>query len=171
MMLASQGLHSAGAGNAAAAPDEDDFIEIKSVVLAKLTLAVGKDPSTATDRDWFVAAALGLARYELRAFSEAWEAKASEKACWGEAKGIAEVFALRDALLLHDQFETKRRARFVGSKPEYKRRLDGLRRIFPDSFEQLDCVRQTPDKLDSFREAFRREVTGVEPQVVIDAEF
>jgi len=38
--------------------DEDEFADIKRVVLAKLTLAVGKDPSTATDRDWFVAAAL-----------------------------------------------------------------------------------------------------------------
>src|SRR3954449_8349905 len=38
--------------------DEAQFADIKSVVLAKLTLAVGKDPSSATDRDWFVAAAL-----------------------------------------------------------------------------------------------------------------
>src|SRR5262249_51140014 len=38
--------------------DEENFDEIKSEVLAKLTLSVGKDPSTATDRDWFVAAAL-----------------------------------------------------------------------------------------------------------------
>ena len=44
--------------NAAVLVDEDEFADIKSVVLAKLTLAVGKDPSTATDRDWFVAAAL-----------------------------------------------------------------------------------------------------------------
>src|SRR5437763_1657323 len=36
------------------------FDEIKSVVLAKLTLTVGKDPSAATDRDWFVAAALAV---------------------------------------------------------------------------------------------------------------
>jgi glycogen phosphorylase len=40
------------------ASDEDDIAEIKSTVLAKLTLAVGKDPARATDRDWFVAAAL-----------------------------------------------------------------------------------------------------------------
>src|SRR5712671_2935879 len=40
------------------ASDEDDIAEIKSAVLAKLTLAVGKDPAAATDRDWFVAAAL-----------------------------------------------------------------------------------------------------------------
>src|SRR5437764_8747819 len=43
---------------AAAPPDEDQLDEIKAAVLAKLTLAVGKDPATATDRDWFVAAAL-----------------------------------------------------------------------------------------------------------------
>src|SRR5262249_4839345 len=40
--------------------NEDDVNEIKSAVLAKLTLAVGKDPSAATDRDWFVAAALAV---------------------------------------------------------------------------------------------------------------
>src|ERR1700730_17098668 len=38
------------------ASDEDDIAEIKSAVLAKLTLAVGKDAAAATDRDWFVAA-------------------------------------------------------------------------------------------------------------------
>src|SRR5690349_24376961 len=38
--------------------DEQAFVELKSAVLAKLTLAVGKDPGSATDRDWFVAAAL-----------------------------------------------------------------------------------------------------------------
>jgi starch phosphorylase len=36
---------------------EQDFEDIKRTVLAKLTLAVGTDPSAATDRDWFVAAA------------------------------------------------------------------------------------------------------------------
>src|SRR6516165_1562514 len=47
-----------------AAPDtesqsrERDIAEIKSAILAKLTLAVGKDPAYATNRDWFVAAAL-----------------------------------------------------------------------------------------------------------------
>src|ERR1700745_1102407 len=35
----------------------DDF---KATILAKLTLAVGKDAATATDRDWFVATALAL---------------------------------------------------------------------------------------------------------------
>jgi glycogen phosphorylase len=40
------------------ASDEDDIAEIKSAVVAKVTLAVGKDPAAATDRDWFVAAAL-----------------------------------------------------------------------------------------------------------------
>src|SRR3954470_6059673 len=38
--------------------DEAVFNEIKSVVLAKLTLGVGKEASAASDRDWFVAAAL-----------------------------------------------------------------------------------------------------------------
>jgi starch phosphorylase len=37
--------------------DVDDF---KATLLAKLTLAVGKDAATATDRDWFVATALAL---------------------------------------------------------------------------------------------------------------
>ena len=40
------------------APHEHDIAEIKSTILAKLTLVVGKDPAEATDRDWFVAAAL-----------------------------------------------------------------------------------------------------------------
>jgi starch phosphorylase len=37
-----------------------DIGEVKSAVLAKLALAVGKDPSMATDRDWFVATALAV---------------------------------------------------------------------------------------------------------------
>src|SRR5262245_26868031 len=37
--------------------DEDDLAEFKSAVLAKLALVVGKDASSATDRDWFVATA------------------------------------------------------------------------------------------------------------------
>ncbi len=41
-------------------PDETDIAEIKSAVLAKLTLAVGKDATAATDRDWYVAAALAI---------------------------------------------------------------------------------------------------------------
>src|SRR5258705_11983665 len=40
------------------ARDEEDFVAIKSAALAKLTLSVGKDPASATDRDWFVAPAL-----------------------------------------------------------------------------------------------------------------
>jgi starch phosphorylase len=42
----------------AVVPDEADLAEIKSAVLAKLALEVGKDARSATDRDWFVAAAL-----------------------------------------------------------------------------------------------------------------
>jgi hypothetical protein len=37
--------------------DEDELAEFKSAVLAKLALVVGKDASSATDRDWFVATA------------------------------------------------------------------------------------------------------------------
>src|SRR5262245_44257295 len=33
--------------------DEDEFVEFKSSVLGKLALVVGKNASSATDRDWF----------------------------------------------------------------------------------------------------------------------
>jgi starch phosphorylase len=36
---------------------DEELAEFKSAVLAKLALEVGKDPATATDRDWFVATA------------------------------------------------------------------------------------------------------------------
>src|SRR5258705_11088191 len=39
---------------------DQDVEEFKATVLAKLTLAVGKDAATATDRDWFVATALAV---------------------------------------------------------------------------------------------------------------
>jgi glucan phosphorylase len=39
---------------------DDDLDEIKGAVLAKLALDLGKDASVATDRDWFVAAALTI---------------------------------------------------------------------------------------------------------------
>jgi glycogen phosphorylase len=39
---------------------ETDVREFEATVLAKLTLAVGKDAGAATDRDWFVATALAL---------------------------------------------------------------------------------------------------------------
>jgi len=46
---------------AAIAPTKnDDLDQIKEAVLAKLALDLGKHPSVATDRDWFVAAALTL---------------------------------------------------------------------------------------------------------------
>src|SRR5947207_4225037 len=56
--------HTAG-GNlpehpAVAPAGDDDFDEVKSAVLAKLALDLGKDASVATDRDWFVAAALTI---------------------------------------------------------------------------------------------------------------
>jgi starch phosphorylase len=41
-------------------PEADRLDEIKSAVLAKLALDLGKDASVATDRDWFVAAALTI---------------------------------------------------------------------------------------------------------------
>ena len=45
----------------ATAPSRDDDLEeIKSTVLAKLVLDLGKDASVATERDWFVAAALAI---------------------------------------------------------------------------------------------------------------
>jgi starch phosphorylase len=40
--------------------ENGDIDEIKSAVLAKLALELGKDASVATDRDWFVAAALTI---------------------------------------------------------------------------------------------------------------
>ena len=44
--------------NDATAWTDADVDQVKSAVLAKLALAVGKDPSSATERDWFVATAL-----------------------------------------------------------------------------------------------------------------
>jgi starch phosphorylase len=43
-----------------APPSEETVRELRDAVLAKLALSVGKDPVAATDRDWFVAAALAL---------------------------------------------------------------------------------------------------------------
>src|SRR3981189_2827074 len=39
---------------------DEDIEEFKATVLAKLTLAVGTDAASATDRDWFVSTALAL---------------------------------------------------------------------------------------------------------------
>jgi glycogen phosphorylase len=39
---------------------EEDIEQFKSTVLGKLTMFVGKDPATASDRDWFVATTLSL---------------------------------------------------------------------------------------------------------------
>ena len=44
----------ATAGNS---PSEEELANFKSAILAKLTTSVGKDTSSATDRDWFVATA------------------------------------------------------------------------------------------------------------------
>src|SRR5262245_62192279 len=40
--------------------ENGDLDEIKSAVLAKLALELGKDASAATDREWFVAAAMNI---------------------------------------------------------------------------------------------------------------
>jgi glycogen phosphorylase len=53
-------LHGAPPAGPGDVPGDDELAEIKSAVLAKLALAVGKDAGSATDRDWFVAAALAL---------------------------------------------------------------------------------------------------------------
>jgi starch phosphorylase len=45
---------------AVARAEDEDLDEIKSAVLAKLALDLGKDASVATERDWFVAAALTI---------------------------------------------------------------------------------------------------------------
>src|SRR5260370_38062081 len=42
------------------AAGEEALIEIKSAVLAKLVLAVGKDAGSATDRDWVLPAPLAI---------------------------------------------------------------------------------------------------------------
>ena len=44
-------------GHAANHLNDEDLAGIKSAVLAKLALAVGKDVASATDHDWFVASA------------------------------------------------------------------------------------------------------------------
>jgi len=46
--------------HAANGPNDDDLAEIKSAVLAKLALAVGKDVASATEHDWFVASAYAV---------------------------------------------------------------------------------------------------------------
>ena len=64
MPTSSRGPNSAEAGLPAAIADrpasDEDIEEFRAAVLAKLTLAVGKDAAAATDRDWFVATALAL---------------------------------------------------------------------------------------------------------------
>src|SRR5215468_533507 len=53
--------HADGGDRPAIAPaDNGELEEIKSAVLAKLALELGKDASAATERDWFVAAALTI---------------------------------------------------------------------------------------------------------------
>src|SRR5437016_8767764 len=45
---------------APSASDEDDIEQFKETVLNRLTLAVGKDVASATERDWFIATTLSL---------------------------------------------------------------------------------------------------------------
>src|SRR5258708_2675154 len=45
---------------AQSASAEQELNDIKSAVIAKLVLAVGKDAGSATDRDWFVASAFAI---------------------------------------------------------------------------------------------------------------
>src|SRR3954466_2484208 len=39
---------------------EEDIDALRQLIVAKLTYATGRDPLAATDRDWFVAAALAV---------------------------------------------------------------------------------------------------------------
>src|SRR5688572_15704862 len=59
-----QNIRSTAAGDWGAtyrAPVSDEDVEAcRSAILAKLTLAVGRNPENASDRDWFVATALSI---------------------------------------------------------------------------------------------------------------
>src|SRR3979490_3425520 len=70
----------------APASDEERLVEIKAAVLAKLVLAVGKDAGSATDRDWFLAAALAIRDPVLHAWVGPQRAR--------NAKGSKRVFYL-----------------------------------------------------------------------------
>jgi starch phosphorylase len=64
---------------------EADVREFESAVLAKLTLAVGKDAAAATDRDWFVATALALRDrvvHRWLAADRATQAKGRKRVCY-----------------------------------------------------------------------------------------
>ena len=78
--------------HAAKGPNDDDLAEIKSAVLAKLALAVGKDVASATEHDWFVASAYAVRdRIVYR-----W--LASERA--SNAKGSKQVYYLSFEFLI-----------------------------------------------------------------------
>src|SRR4051812_44494154 len=49
---------------------ESDLESVKEAILAKLTLAVGRSPVNATDRDWFVATALTVRDRTVHAWME-----------------------------------------------------------------------------------------------------
>ncbi len=63
-VLSNNAVDRRSANRAAAAPEapasDEDIEHFKTSVLNKLTLAVGKEASSATDRDWFVATSLAL---------------------------------------------------------------------------------------------------------------
>jgi glycogen phosphorylase len=64
---------------------EESVAEFRATVLAKLTLAVGKDSASATDRDWFLAAALALRDrviYRWLTADRASQAKGRKRVCY-----------------------------------------------------------------------------------------
>lgn len=65
--------------------DEADFDATKSAVLAKLALAVGKDPASASTRDWYVATALAVRDRVVHSWLAAErtsQAKARKRVCY-----------------------------------------------------------------------------------------
>jgi glycogen phosphorylase len=62
-LASAQAKHTGGnlpRASAAEAAKDGQLEEIKRAVLAKLALNIGKDASAATERDWFVAAAVTI---------------------------------------------------------------------------------------------------------------
>ena len=64
--------------------NDSDIAEVKSAVLAKLALSVGKDPSTATDRDWFVATALAVRDRVMHSWLTQWNRRRHVSGDWIE---------------------------------------------------------------------------------------
>jgi hypothetical protein len=106
-----------------------------------------------------VATHLKLPQFEIHGFAEANAAKASEKAVLGEAEGIHQIMATHDILQIGCNFENKKQKRFAGGEELYKKRLERLSQIFPETFQRLresKKLSQTED--DKFSTAFQREV-------------